>query len=84
MSLITQSDPGSENYGPANCQTDIRHRLDPTLRDTRQHRWMKDKVNVKPEALWSVLRRNFTPGFETILDAGIESGLFSPDDPLEV
>jgi hypothetical protein len=36
--LVTQSDPGPENFGVANAQTVIRHRLDPTLRDTLQHR----------------------------------------------
>jgi hypothetical protein len=81
--LITQSDPGSENYGIANCHTLIRHRLDPALRGTIQHRWQRDKSNIKPEAGWSQLHRQFTPGFENILENGCHSGLYDAEDPLE-
>jgi hypothetical protein len=81
--LITQSDLGTENYGIANCHTLIRHRLDPTLRDTIQHRWRRDKMNIKPEIAWSQIRRQFTPGFENILDFGIHNDLYNPGDPLE-
>lgn len=42
--LITQSDPGSENYGIANCQTVTRQRLDPSLQGSLQHRWMNKKA----------------------------------------
>ncbi|KAJ7899222.1 hypothetical protein B0H14DRAFT_2331815 [Mycena olivaceomarginata] len=69
--LITQSDLGSENHGIANCHTVTRQRLDPSLEGTLQHRWMdKKSMNVKPEAAWSTLRRNFTPAFEDMLDKG--------------
>ncbi|KAJ7844680.1 hypothetical protein B0H13DRAFT_2411186, partial [Mycena leptocephala] len=81
--LITQSDPGGENYGIANCHTATRQRLDPSLEGTLQHRWMKDKMNIKPEATWSQMRRQFTPGFENILDAGVARGLYDVDKPLE-
>ncbi|KAJ7265657.1 hypothetical protein C8J57DRAFT_1620708 [Mycena rebaudengoi] len=82
--LITQSDPGSENYGIANCHTVTRQRLDPELEGTLQHWWMNKKaMNVKPEATWSMLRRQWTPGFETLLDFGINTGLYNLDDPLE-
>ncbi|KAF9536051.1 hypothetical protein CPC08DRAFT_652289, partial [Agrocybe pediades] len=60
--LITQSDPGSENYRIANAHTTLRHELDRSLVGTIQHRWMRHKKNVKPEITWSQLRRNFTPG----------------------
>jgi hypothetical protein len=40
--LTTQSDPGTENYGVANAQTVIRHRLDRSLSDTLQHRWIQE------------------------------------------
>jgi hypothetical protein len=30
----------------------------------------KKSMNVKPEAAWSTLRRNFTPAFEDMLDKG--------------
>lgn len=81
--LITQSDPGSENYGIANCHTSLRHQLDPSLTQTLQHRWKREKQNVKPEAVWSQYRRQFTPGFETILDYGVQHGLYDVDDHLE-
>jgi hypothetical protein len=47
--LVTQSDPGSENYGIANAQTVLHHLHDPTLSGTIQHRWMHQKKNVMPE-----------------------------------
>ncbi|KAJ7718872.1 hypothetical protein DFH07DRAFT_872378 [Mycena maculata] len=82
--LITQSDPGGENYGIANCHTVARQRLDPTLEGTMQHRWMNKKaMNVKPEATWSQLRRRFTPGFESILEFGVSQGLYDISKPLE-
>jgi hypothetical protein len=81
--LVTQSDRGTENNVIANCQTVIRHRLDPSLVDTLQHRWCVDKSNIKSEAMWSQLRRQFTPGFENQLDYGLNNGLYNPDDPLE-
>jgi hypothetical protein len=40
-------------------------------------------MNVKPEAAWSQLRRQFTPGFEDILDFGVNNNLYDVDDPLE-
>ncbi|KAJ6504315.1 hypothetical protein C8R47DRAFT_968620 [Mycena vitilis] len=80
--LITQSDPGSENYGVANCQTVTRQRLDPTLRGTLQHRWMnKNAMNIKPEAAWSLLRRFFTMGFEDKLEEN--ERLLDMNDPLQ-
>ncbi|KIJ93582.1 hypothetical protein K443DRAFT_27227, partial [Laccaria amethystina LaAM-08-1] len=68
--VMTQSDPGTENNGVANIQTTIRHRLDPSLCDTLQHRFMRKKNNVKSEANWSIFRHDFAPGFETILEGG--------------
>lgn len=81
--LITQSDLGSENNGIANCHTHTHYWLDPSLCDTLQHCWKRNKNNVKPEAGWSQLRRQFTPGFEDILDKGINDGLYDPADRLE-
>jgi hypothetical protein len=82
--LITQSDLGSENYGIANCHTVTRQRLDSSLIGTMQHRWMSKKaLNVKPEATWSQMRRQFTPGFEDILDKGVARGLYDVTKPLE-
>jgi hypothetical protein len=81
--LITMSDRGRENNGIANLHTTIRHRLDPSLRNTLQHRWCIDKTNIKAEAMWSQLRSQWSPGFEDVLDFGINDGLYSPSDPLE-
>ncbi|KAF5377194.1 hypothetical protein D9615_006459 [Tricholomella constricta] len=81
--LITQSDRGRENNGVANMHTSLRHRLDPSLSDTLQHRWCIDKKNIKPEALWSQLRRQFTPGFEKRLDEGLNNGWYDPNNPIE-
>lgn len=81
--LVTQSDRGRENNGIANMHTAIRHQLDPTLRDTLQHRWCIDKSNIKAEAMWAQLRRQFTPGFEDILDKGVNDGLYDVNNPLE-
>lgn len=78
MPLVTQSDPGSENYGIANAHTALRHLHDPSLAGTLQHRWMRQKKNVMPEITWSQLRRRFTPGFETLLQVGITNGWYDP------
>ncbi|KAG1834010.1 hypothetical protein DFJ58DRAFT_719387 [Suillus subalutaceus] len=45
---------------------------DPALDGTLQHRWMRKHQNIKPEIMWSVLRRDFAPGFENILEEGAE------------
>ena len=81
--LITQSDAGSENFGTANCHTTARHRLDPSLADTLQHWWMRNKTNIKSESNWSILRRDFTPGFENLFDEGVNNGLYDASDALE-
>ena len=72
--LTTQSDPRSENYGVANIQTSARHKLDPSLAGTLQHRWKRNKMNVKSEANWSVFRRDFAPGYEDLFEAGVNAG----------
>ncbi|KAJ7576955.1 hypothetical protein C8J56DRAFT_1114407 [Mycena floridula] len=83
--LVTQSDPGSENNGIANCHTSIRHRLDPTLQGTLQHKWITGNgKNVKPEAVWSDLRRHWTVGFETLLDWGVAHGFYDINNGLAV
>ncbi|KAJ7161615.1 hypothetical protein C8R46DRAFT_1194158 [Mycena filopes] len=74
MPLVSQSDPGVENFGLANGHTLLRHWHDPSLQGTLQHRWMKEKKNVMPEIGWSQLRHRWTPGFEDILDIGVNNG----------
>ncbi|KAI5982643.1 hypothetical protein EDD15DRAFT_2202662 [Pisolithus albus] len=72
--MVTQSDPGTENFGVANAQTMLRQMHDPTLGGFVQHRWMRTKKNIAPEIAWSQLRRRFSPGFEAILEEGVEAG----------
>lgn len=81
--LVTQSDKGWEMYAVANVHTNIRHTLDYSLRETLQHRWCSSKMNIKPEAFWSLLRRQFSPGFENLFDHGINENLYDPGDPIE-
>ncbi|KAG1738724.1 hypothetical protein EDB19DRAFT_1636175, partial [Suillus lakei] len=82
--IITQSDPGSENYGIANAHTMLCQMYDSSLHGTLQHRWMRTKKNVMPEIAWSQLRQCFTPGFESLLDEGVVSGWYDIDNVLQV
>ncbi|KAF9562244.1 hypothetical protein CPC08DRAFT_742208 [Agrocybe pediades] len=82
--LVTQSDPGSENYGIANAHTYIRQHYDKTLVGTVQHRWMRHKKNVKPEITWSQLRRRFTPGFENLIQQGVTREIYDTNRQLDV
>ena len=81
--LITMSDPGRENNGIANMHTLVRHQLDPSLCDTLQHRFCPDKKNIKAEIGWSQFRAQWAPGFEDLFDFGVNSGFYSPSNPLE-
>ena len=83
MPLLTQSDPGTENFGIANAQTVLRHRHDETLSQTLQHQFRGNKGNIKPEIAWRRLRYCWSPGFERILQDGVDSGLYDPNEPLE-
>ncbi|TFK59433.1 hypothetical protein BDN72DRAFT_905849 [Pluteus cervinus] len=80
--MITQSDPGTENFGVANLQTIIRHKLDPSLEGTIQHKWKRSKMNIKSEGNWSVIRREFSVGFENLFEWGVQEGLYNVDNPL--
>lgn len=57
--------------------------MDPSLAGTLQHRFMRNKRNIPPEIEWSQLRRRFTPGFEDILDWGVDEGIYDPSNMLE-
>ena len=81
--IITQSDPGTENYGVANAHTVIRHRLNPGLANTLQHCFTDGHNNILSEIKWSVFHRNFSPGFEDILEQGVQDGLYDVNNPLE-
>lgn len=84
MPLISQSDLGTENYNIAKSQTTIRRTLDPTLGNTLQHRWMRKTKNIKPEIMWSTIRRDFSPGFERMLQEGLDEGWYDTEDELHV
>ncbi|KAJ3774485.1 hypothetical protein FB446DRAFT_786925 [Lentinula raphanica] len=81
--LVTQSDLGTENVGVANCHTVLRHLIDPSLEGTIQHRYMADKKNIIPEIGWSQLRRRWTPGFEDLLDYGVNQGWYDSENTLK-
>ncbi|KAJ3559885.1 hypothetical protein NM688_g62 [Phlebia brevispora] len=83
MPLLTQSDPGTENNNVANAQTLLRHRQDPDLADSLQHKFVGGKRNIKPEIAWRLLRQTWTPGFEELLNRGLVEGIYNPDDILE-
>ncbi|KAI6159145.1 hypothetical protein EDD17DRAFT_1779095 [Pisolithus thermaeus] len=81
--LVTQSDPGTENFGIANAQSMLCQWHDPELVGTLQHRWMRHKKNITPEIMWSQLRRHFTPGFKAILEHGVKEGWYDIENTLE-
>ncbi|KAF6745208.1 hypothetical protein DFP72DRAFT_824746, partial [Ephemerocybe angulata] len=82
--LITQSDPGTENVRVANAHSFIRQYLDPALGEFIQHIYKRGHNNVKAEIEWSQLRRRWSPGFENILEYGLENGWFDPANPVQV
>ena len=81
--MLTQSDRGTENNGIANAQTLLRHRMDPNLEQTLQHKWMGGKRNIKPEIAWRMLRREWTQGFEDVMQMGLDNGWYTPEIMLE-
>ncbi|KAG9124225.1 hypothetical protein FRC07_012343 [Ceratobasidium sp. 392] len=80
--LVTQSDPGSENFGVANAHTALRHLYDPTLQGTIQHRTMRKHNNIKPEITWKEIRRHGSPGIHNVLDLGLNNHWYDPDNPV--
>ncbi len=40
------------------------------------------KANIKPEIVWSILRRMWSPGFENCLQEGL-GVYYDPEDPME-
>ncbi|KIK75106.1 hypothetical protein PAXRUDRAFT_173806, partial [Paxillus rubicundulus Ve08.2h10] len=84
MPLVTQSDPCTENFGIANAQTMLQQMHDPALSGFVQHRWMCKKKNIMPEIAWSQLRCRFTPGFEALLEQGVEAGWYDIDNTLQL
>ncbi|KAI0694588.1 hypothetical protein BC835DRAFT_1306221 [Cytidiella melzeri] len=74
---------GTENFGIANAQTLLRHRHDPSLSETLQHKFRGNKGNIKPEIAWRRLREAWSPGFESLLETGVAAGWYDPNDPLD-
>ncbi|KAN0130302.1 hypothetical protein V8E53_011925, partial [Lactarius tabidus] len=81
--LIMQSDPGTENVNVAYAQTALRHLMEPSLDGTIQHRWFRKHGNIKPEIHWSVFRKDWSVGFQALLDRGVDEGFYDIGDPLE-
>jgi hypothetical protein len=81
--LITQSDPGTENVNVAYAQTTLRHSVKPSLGGTIQHWWYRKHGNIKPEIHWSVFRKDWSAGFQKLLDRGVDEGYYDIGDPLE-
>jgi hypothetical protein len=81
--VITQSDPGTENYGVANAQTVMRHRLDPSLANTLQHCFASGHNNILSEIKWLVFRHDFSLGFEDMLEHGVQNGWYDVNNTLE-
>ncbi|KAI6009124.1 hypothetical protein EDC04DRAFT_2581747 [Pisolithus marmoratus] len=82
--MITQSDPSTENFGIANAQTLLQQMHDPTLEGYVQHWWMHTKKNIMPEIAWLQLRHQLFPGFELLLDTGVDAGWYDPDNMLQL
>ncbi|KAG8796608.1 hypothetical protein FRC12_016595 [Ceratobasidium sp. 428] len=79
MPMLTQSDPGTENFGIANAQIMLRQMLDPGLEGTMQHIHSQKHSNIKPAMLWGLLCKQFAPGLEKLLTEGLETQIFNPD-----
>ena len=79
--MITQSDSGTENHGVANVHTLIRHRLDPSIANCRQHRFAPGCNNILSK--WSVFWRDFNPGFGDELQKGVDNGWYDVGEALD-
>ncbi|KIK81382.1 hypothetical protein PAXRUDRAFT_156237, partial [Paxillus rubicundulus Ve08.2h10] len=82
--LVTQSDPGTENFGIANAQTKLWQMHNPALAGFVQHQWMRKKKNIMLEIAWSQLRRCFSPGFEALLEQGMQARWYDVDNTLQL
>ncbi|KAI6023297.1 hypothetical protein EDC04DRAFT_2574814 [Pisolithus marmoratus] len=80
--LITQSDPGSKNFGIANTQTMLCQWHDSALEGTLQHWWMGDSISNK--IMWSQPCQHFTPGFKLLLEDGVHQGWYDVDNTLQL
>ncbi|KAG9124323.1 hypothetical protein FRC07_012033 [Ceratobasidium sp. 392] len=83
MPMLTQSDPGTENFGIANAQSTLRQMLDPSLVGTMQHIHSRKHGNIKPEILWRLFRERYAADLERLYSEGLEKGIFNPDINIE-
>lgn len=83
MPLVTQSDPGTENYNVAYAQCGMRQYLDPSLGGSIQHKWKRGHGNIKPEQAWSRLRTTWSPGYENLLEKGVRNQWYNPDNTID-
>ncbi|KAI6002396.1 hypothetical protein F5J12DRAFT_906292 [Pisolithus orientalis] len=74
----------TKNFGIANAQTLLWQMHDLALEGYVQHRWMHIKKNIKPEITWSQLHCHFSPCFESLLDMGVDSGWYDPNNMLQL
>ncbi|KAJ6596587.1 hypothetical protein B0H10DRAFT_2441868 [Mycena sp. CBHHK59/15] len=82
MPLVSQSDPGSENFGLANGHTLLRHWHDQSLFGTLQHRWMNEKKNVvAPDGTFYMGGVNNGLGLDSIQSDQLD-GMMNRDEPL--
>jgi hypothetical protein len=84
MPIVTQSNPGSENYGITNGHTMLCQWHNPALQGSLQHHWMRSKKNIMPEIMWSQMQHRFMPGFEMLLDHGVTSGWYDTNNTLQL
>ncbi|KAF9440781.1 hypothetical protein P691DRAFT_686489, partial [Macrolepiota fuliginosa MF-IS2] len=81
--MITQSDPGSENYRLTNAHTALRQIHDPSLQGMLQHCWMCQKKNVMPEIAWSQMQARFAPNYEDLLEEGVRKEWYDVNNDLD-
>ena len=81
--IITQSDPSTENYGVTDAHTVMQQCLDPSLANTLQHHFASGHNNILSEIKWSVFHCDFSPGFEDMLEHGVQSGWYDVNNTLE-
>ncbi|KAG8794406.1 hypothetical protein FRC12_024644 [Ceratobasidium sp. 428] len=52
---------------------------DPELEGTMQHIHSQKPGNIKPEILWGLFCKQFTPGLEKLFSEGLKTQIFNPN-----
>lgn len=84
MPMLTQSDPGTENFGIANVQSTLCQMLDSSLSGTMQHIRLRKHGNIKPEVFWAGYQKQLATGLEPFISIRLEEGFFNPDTHIEL